>query len=346
MVGMTRALIVDPEMPNKAIKGELNTINACIGCLQACIGHYHKGLTIGCVQNPYAGKEGELISLKQRVKTKKHVVVIGAGPAGLQAAITADTQGHHVTLIEQEKVMGGLLQTLRKAPMRQEMAETMLDNYSRKLEKSKIKIQLGRRISKADLVEMKPDVIICAVGSRPYLPHVKGVEDPRVITVDNLFSSHPKPVGNRVLVFDFAGDWPGIEAAIYLQEKGHKVTLFSAKLHIGQEVHQYLRNEYLKKLYQLKVNLKPHFDFGGIVDDKVIIRNLFSHEKEEVDEWDSIILAYGRIPNTELYEEVKGIAPVVNQIGDCLAPRTIEEATYEGLVTVLNLGQTEVEIPG
>ncbi|MEH7130861.1 FAD-dependent oxidoreductase [Neobacillus drentensis] len=346
MVGMTRALIVDPQMPNKAIRGELNSIDACIGCLQACIGHYHKGLTIGCVQNPIAGKERKLNPLSQKIKTQQHVVVIGAGPAGLQAALSADIQGHQVTLVEQQSVIGGLLQVMRKAPMRQELAETMLDNYSRKLEKSNVKVQLGKRISRGDLLEWKPDVIICAAGSRPYLPHVQGIDDQRITTVDNLFSSNPKRIGKRVNVFDFSGDWPGIEAAIFLQEKGHEVTLFSVKLHIGQEVHQYLRNEYLRKLYQLEVNMRPHFDLGGIVQDKVIIRNLFSHEREEVGDWDSIVLAYGRIPNTELFEEVKGLAPVVQQIGDCLAPRTLEEATYEGLTTALNLGLTEVKILG
>ncbi|MEH7336084.1 FAD-dependent oxidoreductase [Neobacillus drentensis] len=346
MVGMTRALIVDPQMPNKAMNGELNAIDACIGCLQACIGHYHKGLAIGCVQNPIAGKERQLIPKLQKVKSKQHVVVIGAGPAGLQAAITADLQGHQVTLVEQQQVIGGLLQTMKKAPMRQELAETMLDNYSRKLEKSNVNVQLGKRISRADLVEWKPDVIICAAGSRPYFPHVQGMDDNRIKTVDELFGSNPTQIGKRVLVFDFSGDWQGMEAAIFLQEKGHEVALYSTKLHIGQEVHQYLRNEYLKKLYQLKVKMRPHFDFAGIEQDQVNIRNLFTHEKETVDNWDTIVLAYGRIPNSELYEEVKGLAPVVQQIGDGLAPRTLEEATYEGLTTILNLGSIEVEISG
>jgi thioredoxin reductase len=337
IVGMTRATIVDPEMPNKAINGELQTITACLGCNQACIGHYHKGLAIGCVQNPMAGNEEKLRPLVQRSRTGKRVVVIGAGPAGLQAAVTASDLGHQVTLIDQTNAIGGLLRIMRRAPMRREVAETMLDNYTRKLSQSNVNVQLGQRATRHEIGKLEADVVICAAGARPYLPHVEGIDHPRLMLVDELFGANPRTVGRRVLVFDYFGDWPGVEAAIFLAEKGHDVTLVSARLYIGEEVHQYLRNEYLKKLYTLKVTLLPHFDFGGITQERVILRNLFTHEAEQIGDWDTIVLSMGRVPNTELYEEVKGSAPVVRQIGDCLAPRTLEEATFEGMMAALEI---------
>ncbi|MED1467960.1 FAD-dependent oxidoreductase [Bacillus salipaludis] len=338
VVGMTRSLIVDPEMPNKAKEGNHHLIDACIGCLQACIGHYHKGLAIGCVQNPTAGKELEVQALQKTQREKKKVLIIGAGPAGLKAALTLDEFGHEVILADKSDEVGGLLHTLRRAPMRQELAETMLDNFIKKVSISNVSVKLGWNIKPEDIKELGPDVIICAVGSRPYIPQIPGINDPRVRTVDQLFNQQSKNIGNNVLVFDFGGDWPGMEAAIDMAEKGHQVTLISSRLYIGEEVHQYLRNEYLKKLYQLNIKMIPHYDLGEIKEDEVVIRNLFSYEKETIKNVDSIILSLGRVPNVELYEEIKDSAPEVWQIGDCLAPRTLEEATFEGLMTSLQIG--------
>lgn len=342
-VGMTRATITDPELPNKALNNELHLINACIGCLQACIGHYHKGLPIGCVQNPFAGREGELLPLlKRRLKQEQDILVVGAGPAGLQAAIIADRQGYNVTLADQNEKIGGLLNSMRKAPMRHEMAESMIDNYSRQLSTTNINFKLGQRLDAKKIRDLAPDVVICAVGSSPYRPQVKNINDPRIILVDELFNRNEVDIGNSAIVFDFAGDWAGIESALYLAEKGKNVTLITAKLHVGQEVHQYLRNEYMKELYKRNIKMITHHDFGGINRDKVIARNLFTHEKLMLENWDNIILAYGRVPNTELYEKVKQFVPRVYQIGDCYGPRTIEEATTEGVETILYLEDSEI----
>ncbi|MEC1520557.1 FAD-dependent oxidoreductase [Neobacillus niacini] len=338
VVGMTRALIVDPYMPNKAKSGNLQQIDACLGCLQACIGHYHNGLTIGCVQNPSAGRENEVQALKESHRDKKKVLVIGAGPAGMQAAATLDELGHNVTLADKGDKIGGLLHTLKKMPMRHELAESMLDNYMRKITTSNVKVTLGVAVQPEDINKISPDAIICATGSRPYIPDIPGIHDHRVMTVEEVFQHPHNNIGKSVLVFDFAGDWPAIEAAIDLAEKGHIVSLITARLHVGEGVPQYLRNEYLKKLYQLNVKIMPHYDLGEIKGDSVIIRNLFSYEKETMENWDSIILSHGRVPNSELYEQVKKLAPEVWQIGDCLAPRTIEEATFEGMSISLRLG--------
>ncbi len=336
-VAMTRALIVDPQMPNKAHRGELQTIDACIGCLQACIGHYHRNLPIGCVQNPVAGQEEALQPLFERDRPKKRVVIVGAGPAGLQAAVTADALGHEVILLEEGNALGGLLRTMRCAPMRRELAESMLDNYTRKLAQSQVDVRLGQRATRESVRLLEPDAIVCAVGSSPYMPRVPGMGDSRVVQVGSVFGNAVEDMGERVVIMDYVGDWQAIEAAIHLAERRRKVTLVCSKLFVGEEVHQFLRNEYMKRLYELSVEIRMHYDFGGIVEDKLKIRHVFAQSVEDISEWDQVVLSMGRVPNTDLYEELQPVAENIYQIGDCLAPRTLEEATYEGMMTSLQL---------
>jgi 2,4-dienoyl-CoA reductase-like NADH-dependent reductase (Old Yellow Enzyme family)/thioredoxin reductase len=335
MVAMTRATIVDPHMPNKAKNGELRQIDACLGCLQACIGHYHKGLAIGCIQNPEAGRERETNALYGKKAVHKKVLVIGAGPGGLEAAITADKKGHDVTLVDKSDCIGGMLNTMRKAPMRREMAESMLDNYFKQLELSNVKVELNREITKENVSVINPDVIICALGSSVYKPLYTGMNDERIIYIDDLFNINQFEKDEKVAVFDFGGEWSGVEGAIHLAENGCDVTLITARLYAAENVHQYLRNEYIKRLNELNITVKAQHDFGGIEDKSVIVRNLFTNKKME-ESYSKVVLALGRVPVRDLYEELKHDYET-HQIGDCSAPRTIEEATYEGLMTSLNL---------
>ncbi len=335
VVGMTRALIVDPNMPNKAQRGEMRSVNYCIGCLQACIGHYHRDLPIGCVQNPVAGKEEELErKLSERPRQGRRVVVVGAGPAGLKAALTAAERGEDVTLIEEQPRIGGLLTLMRRAPMRQELADTMLDNFARNLDRVQIDLKLGQRASVDSVRQLKPDLIIVATGATPYRPRIPGIDDPRVFDVDDVFT-RSDAMGDRVIVMDLFGDWSGVEAAIFMARLGKNVTLYTARLYIAETVHQYLRNEYLKALYAVGVAMHAHYDMGSLVGDVLTIRNLFTYEPVALREWDSVVLAMGRVPRTHLSEVLGGVGVPVVSIGDCLAPRTLEEATFEGLSSVL-----------
>lgn len=336
MVGMTRATIVDPNMPNKAKNGEHQMIDACLGCLQACIGHYHKDLPIGCVQNPQAGKEVFFESILQLKKTSRKVLIIGAGPGGLEAAVTADAQGYDVTLVDQSDRIGGALNLMLRAPQRNEMASTMLDNYTRQLSQANVHLKLNTKMSTKEIEDFQADAIICAVGSRPYIPNVEGVMDERVILIDDLFKKNNFKENDKAVIFDIKGDWSGLEASLYLAEKGCQVTLVTARLYIAEDVHQYLRNEYMKHLYAANIEMITHHDFGGILKEGILMRNLFTHEDKMINA-DHVILAVGRVPNTELFETIKNMAPYVAQIGDCLAPRTIEEATLEGLTAVTQI---------
>lgn len=336
MVGMTRATIVDPDMPNKAKNGELQAIDACIGCLQACIGHYYKGLIIGCVQRPETGHERIVNELRQKQTDKKSVLIIGAGPGGLEAAVTAAEANHDVVLVEKAGHIGGMLNLMRKAPLRHEMAESMIDNYTKQLARTNVEVRLNTEMTKEDIIAFDADVVICATGSRVYQPKLPGIQDERIIYIDELFNMQHVNKGERVVVFDLDGAWPGVEGAIFLAEKGCDVTFITARMHGAEMVHQYLRNMYLKKLEELEITVIPQHEFAGIKDDHVVYRSLLTY-KEKRGDWDKVVLSLGRVPNHELYEAIKHEVKSAYLIGDSLAPRTIEEATYEGLFTILNL---------
>lgn len=339
MVAMTRATIVDPELPNKAKEGKQHLIDACIGCLQACIGHYHKGLPIGCVQNPEAGKERQVEALYAKDTAKKSVLIVGAGPAGLEAAVTADKKGHDVTLVDRGSRIGGMLNVMRKAPMRHELSESMIDNYTKQLEGSNVKLELNTNVTINYINEMNPDVVILATGSKPYEPQAPGLDDERIIYIDELFNVSDFEKDEETIVFDFGGDWAAVEGAIYLAEKGCKTTLVTARLYAAENVHQYLRNEYLKRLNKANVTIIPQHDFGGINEEgKVVMRNLFTYDRIPLEnDFRKVVLSVGRAPTTKLFDEIREANIPVKLIGDCLAPRTIEEATTEGLFTALKL---------
>lgn len=336
MVGMTRATIVDPHMPTKAKHGDVQSIDACIGCLQACIGNYHKGLPIGCIQTPETGNERAVQALWRQKTAKKSVLIIGAGPGGLEAAVNADQRGHDVFLIDQADRIGGKLNIMKHAPMRQEMAESMLDNYTKQLRKTDITITLGKVVTPDVIKEIDPDVVICATGAQRYIPPFSGVDDERIMYIDDLFTTNDFSKGESTVVFDFGGDWAGVEGALYLAEKGCDVTLVTARLHAAENVPQYLRNEYIKRLNECSVTVEPQHDFGGIDEENVVVRNLFTQERSH-HSWERIILSVGQVPHTGLYDAIKNSGIPVHQIGDCLAPRTIEEATHEGLFTALKV---------
>lgn len=333
-VAMTRALIVDPDLPNKAAAGRFDEILFCLGCNQACIGHYHKDLPIGCVQNPAAGHEQEMAALTPPARTKR-VLVVGGGPGGMHAAIVATERGHRVTLLERGRELGGQLLVAARAPTRREVAETALDNYRRELARLRVDIRLGTMVTPEMVQAAGADAVILAVGSQPYVPDLPGIKARHVVTVQEVLAG--VRTGQHVVVVDWAGDWPGLDAADVLAAAGKRVELVSSTLYPGEGLHQYVRNVYLERMYRQGVKLTPHHELVEVRRDAVVLRNLFSNDLATREGIDTVVLALGRVADTELYELLKGQVAEIYQVGDCLAARTMEEATYEGMRAALAL---------
>jgi 2,4-dienoyl-CoA reductase-like NADH-dependent reductase (Old Yellow Enzyme family) len=335
MVGMTRALICDPQMPAKAAAGLFDDIRACIGCNQACIGHFHRGLPISCIQYPESGREltygfGEV----PRPNTPKKVMVVGAGPAGLKAASVAKRAGHQVTLYEAAQQLGGQVLLAQKIVGRAEFGG-LATNLIRECELAGVEIQNNTQVDRVLVQQQQPDVVIVATGAKPYTPDFENHGDMQVLDAWQLLNND-EPVGSDVLVADWKCDWIGMGIAQQLAENGHKVRLAVNGICAGELLQSYVRTEMTANLHRLGVEVIPFMRLFGCDDDTVYMQHTASGEAVLMESVDTLVLSQGHLPQSALAGEINDLTEV-HLIGDALAARTAEEAVFDGLNVAWNL---------
>ncbi len=344
-VGMTRALIADPDLVEKASSGRGRDVLACIGCNQACIGHYHAGVPIGCLVNPRTGRERTL-PRRAGVERSLRVLVIGAGPAGVAAAVEAAAHGDAVTLIDRAGDFGGQLRLAGRAPAHHELWRRWRSNAARQLDHPGIALRLGDEAGADELVTA--DVVVLATGARPFVPDwaTGDVEDGDEPFVRDRVGSplsvgawdaiaNPAAVTGPVLVADWGGGWDGLDVAEVLAEQGLEVTLACAAPCPGGTLHQYQRNLYLARLDARGIAILHHTEVtgGGL-------RHLFSGRSSPLPQVATVVHAQGRAPEDGLWADLEG-TPGRVRAGDVLGPRSAEEATLEG-VTALHAARAAV----
>ena len=331
---MARALLADPDFPKKAMHGNVEDIRPCLRCLSCMTGGYFN-LPIHCSVNPQIGRDSDY-KFAPLPTEKKRVLIAGGGPAGMEAAITASRRGHEVILCEKDSALGGLLQVVEKESFKKRIG--MYKEYLEyELGKSAVDVRLNTVVTPELVKELRPDVLIAAVGGHPIIPPIKGIE--KAVQIVDYYRDEPE-VGENILVL--GGGFAGVECAIGLALAGKKSTIveMSDALASGPNTPypgtgamqiDALWTNVKKNNVQVMLNTKcvEITDEGMICEDKDGNRIELKADK--------VIAATGIAPNDAMVDELRETVIDFEWIGDCNQPGLIRTAVRDGYDVALNL---------
>jgi 2,4-dienoyl-CoA reductase-like NADH-dependent reductase (Old Yellow Enzyme family)/thioredoxin reductase len=321
IIGMCRALLADPELPNKAKEGRFDETRPCIGCCQ-CLDDTFQEIDIRCSVNPWLGHESEYV-IKKTTKPKR-VFVVGGGPAGMEAASIAAMRGNRVTLFEKEDRLGGQLLPAAVAPYKGE-CNKLTYYLVNELKKNDVEVKLGNEVTVNTIEEGKPDVVVVASGAVPSIPDITGVSGSNVVTAVEVLNG-VKETGKEVVVV--GGGLIGCETAEYLANKGKKVTITTRQRNIGTDIGPSNRFGVRERIKKAGVRIVPQAVTQEITANGTRVS---LQEGETIIEADTVVLAGGMKPADELAAELENKGIKFRKIGDCVEARRIREAIDEGL---------------
>ena len=327
MIGMVRGLIADPHLPSKAREGRVDDIRTCVGAMEGCIGRLERGLPITCIYNPVSGREQEWATLEPAA-VKKRVWVVGGGPAGLEAARVAAARGHAVTLYEKSARLGGQVVAAAKAPHREDFGE-IAAYLERQVRKLGVEVVLGVEATEEMIVEANPDAVVVAAGSNAYIPDVPGAELGIAVAAQDVLE---KKIdwGQKVVVVDTQGHHPGSDVAEFLADQGRKVELLTTKPYVGASIELLTWRLLYERLMEKGVVMSPSTALKEIREDSVIVYSTITNKEREISGVEAVVFAAGGEAENRLYRSLKGKVKELYAVGDCVAPRGVEQAVYDG----------------
>ena len=322
MIGLGRALFADPDWPAKAQAGRERAIRKCIGCSECILARHHEGSATRCGFNPTVGRlESDEILIP--VLNPKKVLIVGAGPGGLEAAVTLKKRGHEVTVWDKENTIGGNLR-LGDVPPGKEKLKWMIDYYDYMINELGIDLELNKEASLDSIKAFHPDTIIFATGSEPIVPPVKGITGNNSINyTEVLGEKHRDITGKKVVVG--GGGLVGCETALLLA-KNNDVSIIEMLPELAMGMEPLSRGYLLRELNESGVSVYVNSTVKEVEEDKVVIRE-FEHEKSI--SYDIFVVAFGGKPNRKLYETLDG-GYEKYFIGDAFGVAKIIDAVQSG----------------
>lgn len=321
LVAIGRQLIADPFWPKKVAAGQTEDIVPCLSC-NVCLDTVFTTRELKCSVNASLAKEEEY-TLKPAV-TKRKVLVVGGGPAGMEAARTAAIRGHEVVLWEKKEKLGGQLLLAAVAPHKEVIGR--LNKYMAvQLKQAGVQVLLEHEATAESVKAAKPEVVVLATGSTPFIPDIPNVRRDNVVLASDVLAGR-QGVGNRVVVI--GGELVACETADYLAQKGKIVTIMRRGPSMAANLNPRARDNLLARLTRNGVTMLTSVRYEEITDRGLVITDKEGNRQNI--EADTVVLATGAIQNTELATQLEGQDITLHLIGDCVTPGKIIDAIRDG----------------
>lgn len=331
LVGVVRGQIADADFAAKARAGATDEIRLCLSCNQECVGRMGLNRWLGCIENPRTGREAQGVGTVQLTSKPKDVMVVGAGPAGLQAAIAAARNGHRVTVYEKDAQAGGQVRLAASVPNRAEFGD-MIRNQLAECRRLGVTIEYGVGVWPGLVQERHPDHVVVATGAEAARPWWVQGEAPNVLDVREVLSqpgAGPQP-GDVVVVIDEIGFHHATSVAELLADRGCQVEVVTPGMVVGQDLGITLdmENWWMRAGAKGIVQSTDLVPMGFAGNELTLLHHPTGTNQTRIVDW--LVLAVPANPVEWLYHDLVAAGVSVERVGDCVAPRRAHAAVVDG----------------